>query len=182
MLKLFKHTDNKRGQAGFTLMELLAALAILVILGTMVASAMVTASRVMATGTTASNASVLEQSIETALSDTLRYASAHVPLGNSLAEDPAFDSDSFFDYSGSAVRNGRLGVEDGKIALTTAGGVQFVPKAAGIYTDFIIRDFKMFYDCDSNVYSGTYTISTAQDSYTREGSFVCKTLVEETYE
>ena len=182
MLKLFKQRDNKRSQAGFTIMELLAALAILVILGTMVASAMVTASRVMTTGTAASNASVLEQSIETALSDTLRYASAHVPLGNSFAEDPVFDSDSAFDYSGSAVRNGQLGVEEGKIALFTAAGTQFVPKAAGIYTDFVISDFKMFYDCDTNVYNGTYTISTANGSYTREGSFVCKTLVEETYE
>ena len=183
MLKVVQHKlAGKRAQAGFTIIELLAALAILAVLGTMVASAMVTGSRIMATSTATANASVLEQSIQTALSDTLRYASAHVPAGASSAENPSFDSDSFLDYAGSAVRDGRLGVEEGRIALNTASGIQYVPKAAGIYTDFMVSDFQLNYDCATNVFSATYTISLPDGSYSRTGECVCKSLVEETYE
>lgn len=173
---------NVRATAGFTLIELIAVLAILAVLGTMVTAAMVTGTHVMADSTAAANASVLEQSVQTALSDVLRYASARVPEGASSADDPAFDSDSFFDSTGSAVRNGHLGVEDGKIALTTSGGSQYVPKAAGIYTDFIVSDFKLSYDCENNVFTATYIISMPDGTFSREGTCVCNSLVEETYE
>ena len=180
--KVQDRAKNTRATAGFTLIELIAVLAILAVLGTMVTAAMVTGTRVMANSTAAANASVLEQSVQTALSDMLRYASARVPQGASSADDPSFDSDSFYDATGSAVRNGRLGIEDGKIALSTSGGSQYVPKAAGIYTDFVVSDLKLSYDCGTNVFTATYTIAMPDGSFSREGMCVCKSLVEETYE
>lgn len=176
-----KAAASKRSNAGFTLVELLAALTILTILGTMVASAMVTGSRVMASTTATSNAAILEQSVETALSDVLRYASAHVPVGDSMAENPEFDTDSYYDYSGSVVRDGKIRLEDGKLALVTASGMQYIPKASGIYTDFVITDFILYYDCATNMFSASYTIATGNGVYTRQGEFVCRSLVEESY-
>lgn len=170
-----------RYNAGFTIVELLAALAILTILGTMVASAMVTGSRVMTSTTATANAAVLEQSIETALSDVLRYASTHVPTGSIMVDDPEFDSDSYYDYSGAVVRDGRIQIEDGKIALVTARGTQYVPKAAGIYTDFVITDFALSYDCAANMFTASYVIASENGVFNRQCEFVCRSLVEESY-
>ena len=172
----------RRAQAGFTLIEVLAALLVLAILGFVVTTAMLTGTRVMEQTQTASNAAVLEQSIETALSDVLRYASVHAPYGAGDVSDPSFDSDSYFDSSGAAVRSGQIGISDGKIALISPGGVQFIPKSSGIYTDFEISDFNLEYSCDTNVFTAHYSIVMPNGTYSRACEFVCKTLSDESFE
>ena len=163
-----------------TLVELLAALAIITVLGTMVAAAMMTGSRVMAETTNASNASILEQSIDTALSDVLRYANVQAPAGEGEITDPVFNSDSYTDFSGSPVRAGQIVVDGGKLALLTSTGLQPIPKAAGIYTDFVVTDFKLTYNCDSDLFTCHYTLSTADGLFTRTCTTACRTLVGET--
>lgn len=175
--------QNTRSTAGFTMVELLAAIAILAILGTLVASAMATGSRVMVTTTTASNASVLEQSIDTALTDVLRFASVHANEGYGEQFDgPTFDSDSTTDAAGAPVRGGYIGVEDGHIVLVTSAGSVSVPKSAGIYTDFTVRedDFTLQYNTASNLFTGSYTLVGSGGQYERTCTFACRTLVEET--
>lgn len=172
-----------RKSAGFTMVELLAAMAILAVMGTLVASAMVTGSRVMATTTATSNASVLEQSINTALTDVLRYASVHANEGYGVEfNGPIFDSDSTLDVAGVPVRSGYLGVEDGRIVLVTSAGSVTIPKARGIYTDFYIRDadFELYYNTQSNLFTGTYTLVGNDGLFERNCTFACKSLVEET--
>lgn len=172
---------RSRSTAGFTLVEMFVALAILAIMGTLIASAMVTASKAMESSTRASNAAVLEQSINTAVADVLRFASVHIDDGYQTEfVGPRFDSDSCTDVTGSVVRDGYLGVEEGKIMLVTPAGSVSIPRSAGIYTDFKVRDdsFVLTYHTETKLFTGTYTIEADGGAFQRECSFTCRSLVE----
>ena len=173
----------KRSSAGFTLVELIAVVAILAIMGTLVAGAMLTGMRVMNTTTASSNGAVLQQTIDTALSDVLRYASVHADEGyGDVFIGPVFDTDSYYDATGTPVREGYLGVVDGRICLVTPnGGTCTVPKSEGVYTDFTIEEssFTIEYQCSTNLFVCSYTI-LGPENYVHQCRFTCRTLSEET--
>ena len=173
--------------------EMLAAVAILVVLGSLVVASLPTAAQVVKRSTYNSNAQVLSTSINTALSDVLRYSQVYVDAeGQALLSD-AFTpyikpSSTFLDASGAQVERGYF-TNDGVIVLVSeVGGVAQaqttpVPAATGIYTEFEVRDFWLDYRAQTDAenhfvgnarYVGGYTLYTRDGTFAKSYEFTCR--------
>ena len=188
-----------RAQSGFTLAELLAATAILIILGTMVVTVMPTSTQVVNRATYTANADVLASSVNTALADVLRYASLYTDAEGNVLFDPSTGSpyfkpaSSYLDTNGNNVDMCFLSFDDGRIRLVpiVGGAMQAstpVPRSTGIYTDFNVTDFHVSFVPDASasvtakpgVYECSYILESADGTFSKDCQFKCRPLTTET--
>ena len=185
-----------RNKRGFTLTELLAATAIMVVLGTMIVAALPSASFVVKHSMNTSNADVLSSSVNTAVQDILRYAQVYVDAdGNVVRAETGAPliqpSSSYVDESGSNVKMAYLTFGPTIQMASVVDGVQQgltpVPRSSGIYTDFSIASFIIDFVPDADaagtyqpgVYQGAYTIVSNDGTFTKEYTFSCRPLATE---
>ena len=188
-----------KSQAGFSMSEMLAATAILVVLGSVVVTALPTAAQVVKRATYTSNADVLASSVNTALSDMLRYASLYVDEEGNVLTDAATASplfkpaSSYVDANGRSVEMGYLALVEGRVRIVPiVGGVDQaptpVPRSTGIYTDFSVDEFHVDFVPDASatatsmvgVYEGTYTLVSNDGTFAKQVTFTCRPLTTET--
>lgn len=163
-----------RSKAGFTLVEMLTAIAILALLGATVTAGIPVAIKVMQESTFASDSTLLESTVDTALADTFRYATdIHQPVG-------AADAKWQFNTADGKHSDVYLDVTEGYIFFVdTKGGSETltVLVTKGAYSNLEIEDFSYTYDSSAQTFSGGYTIILSEDSSkTRSVTFAYKAL------
>ncbi len=188
--------DKLRSKRGFTLTELLAATAIMVVLGSMIVAALPSASFVVKHSMNTSNADVLSSSLNTAVQDVLRYSQVYVDADGNVERAatgaPLIQpSSSYMDESGSNVKMAYLTFDNTIQLASVVDGVDHgttsVPRASGIYTDFSIASFVVDFVPDAEaggsyqpgVYQGAYTVVSRDGSFTKEYTFSCRPLATE---
>lgn len=184
-------------ERGFTLLELLVTLLIVVLLGVSLGVGIPAAVKVMHRSEAVSNAEVLSSALNTAIYDTLRFASVYVDEDGAVctkrlvADDgtvytvPLFRNDAFVDSAGNSLTNAYMAAgkqimlhEDGVAGGRSECLTNLV--SPGTYTDYVVQDFRLSYDVSSAVFTGSYTIATKDVSYAEDVSFTCKSLLSET--
>ena len=190
---------RRRARAGFTMAEMLAAMAILIVLGSVVVTMLPTAAQVVKRATYTSNSDVLASSVNTAITDVLRYANLYVDDEGTILTNPETGSplfkpaSSYVDATGSSVETAYLTCLDDRIRLVplVGGAAQTptpVPRSTGIYTDFKVTDFHLEFLPDqppasgsvTGVYQGNYTLESNDGSYSKRFEFTCRPLTTET--
>lgn len=179
---------NKRG---FTLVETLAAIIILVLLSGVVGVGVQTALKSYNTLTFASESDILSSTLYTALSDILRFSQWVPPEDEDSASD---DTVHFTSSKKHGIVNGSLLVLQGKIAVdpensanggtnSEGGGAAGNPDEsesyyylinAGAYSNLRISDFKLEYK--DGVFSGYYIIENKGGTLQKKVEFAFRSL------
>lgn len=102
-----------RSRAGLTLTELLAAMAVLALLGTAIGAGTSAATRVYRQSTTFSEAAVLASTLTEAIADELRYAT---DLPKADMKNPSFTSQTY--GKDTSITNG-TGDDEGRLMIGT---------------------------------------------------------------
>jgi len=139
-----------RRRAGFTLVEALVCILILNLLTLAVVTGTGAATQVYHKAVFVSESGLLADSVDTALSDVLRYAT-----------DPTVDNGTVrFDNANYSVSGGTiLCSSDGRLELEqTQGGTPVLLLSKGVYAGKKLTDFTLTYE--DGAYSGSYTISS----------------------
>lgn len=167
-MKAFFGKIKKR--AGFTLMEMIVAIAILVLISAAMTSGLAVATRSYRDSVFQSDSEVLCDTLNTALSDVLRYA-----VYTGLAPDGAvlFSNDQYNILSGGHFVN-----QDGRVCIDTGGGMsqQLLVINTGSYAGLQVTGFTLRYDVSGNSYSGEYVIGTEDGTMTKNCTFVYRSL------
>lgn len=154
-----------RGRAGFTLAETLAALAVMVVLSGLVLMGVNAAVRIYHQENFSSQAQILSDTANTALSDAYRYITFTEQDGTVV---------STVSYLGSTVNGDADGValvaDGGRFYLRGADGSQVRLLNAGAYGGCSVSVDS--FSCTSDLVQGTYTVTDDADpSLTRSFSF-----------
>lgn len=156
--------------AGFTLMEMIVAIAILVLISTAMTSGLAVATRSYRDSVFHSDSEVLCDTLNTALSDVLRYAvfTGSAPDGTLL-----FANDQYNILSGGHFVN-----QDGRVYIDTGGDMseQVLVINTGSYVGLQVTGFILRYDAAVNTYSGEYVIGTQDGTMTKNCTFVYRSL------
>lgn len=160
---------KKRARRGYTLVELLVSILILLLVSMAVTAGIGAASRVYRTSVFASESELLSDSVELALSDVLRYSK----VVDANASPVTFTNINY------EVAGGHLFLRDGYLQLSRRGdtGNAVDLLTEGTYATMELSAFEMTYDEDKKTYTGAYTIqSTAETTMTKECSFCFRSL------
>ena len=161
---------RKRGASlGFTLMEMLAVVVVLVILAAGMTTGLSTATRAYRKSLFVSDSEVLKSTLNTALGDILRYALYEQTGENGIVY---FSNEHYQVSSG-----GHFVLSEGKLHIETGSGDRIRVINSGAYTGLVISTMTVAYDPYSQVYLGQYTI-TSQDGAltTQDCVFTYRTL------
>jgi prepilin-type N-terminal cleavage/methylation domain-containing protein len=157
------------GSWGFTLMEMLAVIVVLVILAAGMMTGLSVATRAYRKSVFASDSEVLQSTLNTALGDILRYAAYERTDDDGMVrfsnEFYQVTSDGYFVLS-----EGRLYIETGG----SAGRIRVIN--SGAYTDLVISAMTVMYDTIGQNYSGQYTIASSDGTLTKDCTFSYRTL------
>ncbi len=182
---------------GFTLIETLAAIVIIVLVSGLIATGASVAVRVMHQSTQVSDAAVLASTLNTRMGDILRYASVEVDGSGSVqtttSGDVLFDSTEVTDADGATLRAAHLttvladGAGHNPIVIREGEGIATIDIPivnSGSYGELAITHFTLSYA--GGVFTGSYTIvpvdevSSASPSFSREVTFSYRSLVDAT--
>lgn len=169
---------------GFTLVETLAALIILVMLTLVVNTGVQVAVKTYRTLTFASESDLLSSTIYTSLSDVLRFAKwEKTEAGDADGSDPIIYITNEY-YS---MKTGHLLILDGKLAVNpeaAEGGTEGTADSdtekyyylvnSGAYTNLKLTDFTIEYQ--DGVFSGTYTIENKSGDMKKEANYTFRSL------
>ncbi|MBU5627545.1 prepilin-type N-terminal cleavage/methylation domain-containing protein [Oscillibacter sp. MSJ-2] len=154
-----------RRSRGFTLVETLAAVAILVILIATMWLGLASASDTYRISLFNAESATLADTVDTAIGDVLRYA--------------LWEGEDRFTNPDYGVSGGRLFLKDGKLCLTPspldrdADGLGIMPLLSdGAYSNLELSGFSLLYE--DGVFRGSYTIAAGEIS--REIEFCFRTL------
>lgn len=170
---------RKTKKKGFTLFEMLTAIAVLALLGVMITVGTNLATQSLNKSMYIANSSLLSDTVNKAMSDVLRYS---VPTNGQNFEETdnvKFSSDIY------SVDNGYFNVKDGLIILDFGNtkvhdGNTEVQKSpaplvnAGAYTGLAISNLKVSYNETDKIYSGSYTIRSNELNLEKDCSFTVK--------
>ena len=183
-LKLFSHIGKKlKSRSGMTLLELIIAMFITVFIVILASSGVGVAANVYRNSVFVSESDILSATLNTTISDMLRYASSVE------CEDPdnpllmtSFESSYYNESRGSLniilSEEGRLQCE--YVDTGVIGGSKKVISLCpeGAYTSGMkITDFKIEFDNTRNIFTGTYKIISENSALTRDIDFKYRALI-----
>jgi len=160
--------DNK----GFTLVEALAAVLAVILLAAILAVSLSAATQVFRKSVFVSESEILAASLNTELSNILRYSKGSVDgegtvrIANAsyMAEDAYFVVDDYVYLHEDAID----GTQD-------ASSINLINR--GAYTSLVIKDFLLQYNVTTHVYTGSYRIQMKDDpSLSKDVMFSFKSL------
>lgn len=156
--------------AGFTLIEMIVAVAILVLISTAMTSGLIIATRSYRESVFQSDSEILCDTINTALSDVLRYAVFTTVTDEGGVQ---FSNDQY-----NILSDGHFTEQDGRIYIDTGGDTseRLLLLNTGAYVGLLVTGFALQYDDSTHSYSGTYVISTTDGSLTKDCAFIYKSL------
>jgi len=162
----------RRSKQGFTLVEMLATTLIILLLSGAIAVGIATSSQVYTDSSFTSESGLLASTLNTALSDLLRYAEAD-PDGKTAKSNgtPLFTNPDY------GVTNGYLLIQDGKFYLRPSSGGSAEPAAlvsAGSYADMQVKNLTLTYS--DGIFSGSYTIVGKDAALTKQVTFEDRAL------
>ena len=164
MKKLIAKTS---GQSGLTLIEMVAAIAVLALLASAMTSGLAVSTRSYRESVFVSDSETLCDTISIALSDILRYAAYESTDASGIV--------FFANEEYSIPSSGRLMNENGRIYIASDGNQRLIVNS-GAYTSLDVQDFTMQYDEDTNTYSGTYTVASKDGAMTKACEFAYRSL------
>lgn len=161
----------RRRNKGFTLVETLVSLLILLLISVGVTAGVGAAGRVYRSSLFASESELLSDTLETALSDVLRYST----VVNGASDPVTFRNPNYIDMADCS-----LSLTEGRIVLQPDGAdpdAEGNPLLSdGAYSSMKITAFTLTYDGET--YIGSYTIeSTAQTGLEKTCTFCFRPLV-----
>lgn len=158
-----------KNNAGFTLMEMTVAVAVLVLLATAMTSGLVVSTRTYRESVFISNSEILYDTLNTALSDVLRYA-AHTKDEDGIVY---FSNDQYNILSGGHFVN-----EEGRVYIDTGAETSemLLILNSGAYTELQVTEFSMAYDAGTHTYSGAYKISSEDGLMIKDCTFAFRSL------
>lgn len=147
-----------RDKQGFTLVESLAAVVAVMLLAAILAVCLSAATQVFKKSVFVSESEILAASLNTELSNILRYSKGDIDdegtvrFSNAsyMAEDAYFSVDDYIYLNEDAIE----GTQD-------ATSVNLVNR--GTYTSLVIKDFFLEYNIATRVFTGGYTIQMKDD-------------------
>ena len=189
MKKLFKKLNSKQG---YTLVELLTAMVIVILIGLMVSTGMTVGLKVQKESIFVANSDMLAGTLNTAISDVLRYSEANYVSGDIIdgkVEDPKFTNKEY------SIKRGFFFVDsDGYLAISKNGvDPAYEPDPTdstdvgpdigylisnGVYSNkLVIRNFTISYDVDKKIYTGSYKIKEKTGTaFNKDVSFTFRTV------
>ena len=166
---------KRRCQKGFTLIEMLACVVTLILIGLICTTGMNLASISLKETTFESDSQMLESTINMYLSDILRHATdVEVDANQTVV---CFTNDTYY------IDKGKLRADDGylvfstKLSLDETKGAMIVNESAYAGT-LSIRDFVLKYDSEKGVFSGSYRITSSEIERTKLCEFSYRTIGE----
>ena len=142
-----------RCKRGFTVVELLAALLIVVLLGMVIAAGISVGTQVYRDSIFLSESDILKSTINITLSDVLRYATVVETDGDGNVL--TFNSANY-NISGGGME---LSEEGHLVYYEYAGDTAHELVNRGAYTTLTLTGFSVTYDATTGVFSGSYTIA-----------------------
>ncbi len=167
---------NQRKSAGFTLVETLVSLVILVMLISVVSVGVDTAMRAYRSITFASESDLLSSTIQASLSDILRFAVCEEGDPEADGAEFSITNESYGMSKGSLF----LDNENGRIMVNLGGASEhgsddtFFLVNDGAYTSMKITSFTIRYE--NGLFSGSYTIESANGQFTKTKDYTFRTL------
>lgn len=179
-----------KSKAGFTLMELLATMLILALLGSAILYSIGAGTRIYQESIFESHSALLADTLNNSLSDILRNSTNVRPndgtledatTGNLLGSEQTF----VFSNSNYAAQNAYIQPVGGYLMIKGLNGSEDMLVNTGAYPDLKVRDLTIKYEAEGtsggNKYGGyfeiTYTIfSTQNNKLTREVKTVVRLL------
>lgn len=161
---------KRRNSGGFTMVETLVSLAILVMLISIVSLAVSTAMKAYESVTFTSESDLLSSTVHTALADILRYAVCS-GAENTSEGDVSITNESY------GISKGSLFLKDGRIMVNPGGAdpdEPFFLVNNGAYTSMKITDFEMKYE--DGLFSGRYVIQSNSGKFEKTKEFAFRTL------
>lgn len=158
-----------RKSQGFTLVETIVSLAILVMLISVISVGVNTAMKAYESVTFTSESDLLSSTIQTALADILRYAVYNEEEGEVVITNESYgiSKGSFF------LENGRVMVNMGGAGEGGMADTFFLVND-GVYTSMKITEFKVTYE--EGLFSGEYVIESNSGKFTKMKEFAFRTL------
>jgi len=164
---IFKKTNRN---AGFTLIEMTVAVVVIVLVSAAMSSGLAVATRTYRESVFQSDSAVLCDTLNTALSDVLRFA-----IYTQTQEGGAvlFANDQY-----NILSPGHIANKEGCLYIDTGGGggEQLLLVNSGAYVGLQVTGFTLTYESGTNIYDGAYLISNADGTMTRECSFTFRSL------
>ncbi len=165
--KFFQKNNNK----GFTLVETLAAVTVLLLMTAGLAIGVSAAAKTYRQMTFTNNSETLRDTINTAFSDVLRYARDVEASGD--ADGHVYFSTN--DYQ-AAVISGYVTLDkDGKLIVVNRKdrSIQNPFLNDKAYAGMHLEDFKLVYTEDNGkgIFTGRYTITDKSEEYNKSGTF-----------
>ncbi len=159
-----------RFKRGFTIVEMLAALLIVALLGAMIATGISVGAKVYRESVFLSESAILKSTINTTFSDVLRYATVVETdeEGNVLA----FNSANYNISGGSIALS-----EDGRlIYYEFSGDTAHELVNRGAYTSLTLGEFTLTYDAGTGVFTGSYAMQLGSSEVSRTAEFSFRTI------
>lgn len=166
-----KSTQKLKRSNGFTLVETLVAVLILVMLSSIVGVGINTAMKTYRELIFTSESDILASTVNTALSDLLRFAS-YEEESSTDAGKVIFSNRDYY-----KVTNGSLDLSDGKIYINTddtGSGNYNALVNNGAYTTLQVSDLKLNYD--NGIFLGSYTIEDRTGTLKKDVVYAFKSL------
>lgn len=168
----------KHSTKGFTLIETVVSMLIVVMLSLVIVTATRTALNVRSDEEYASESELLAATVNIALGDVLHFAQ-YSPGTQHSGDVPAFTN------RGYGILKGHLLLKDGRFYINAtdrddndADATLLSLVSKGTYTSSTITDFTMHYDEDTQLFTGTYTIRGSRPQQIKEVTFAFRTLNE----
>lgn len=156
--------------AGYTLIEMTVAVVVIVLISAAMSGGLVVATRTYRESVFQSDSAVLCDTLNTALSDVLRFA-----IYTQTEEGGAvlFANDQY-----NILSRGHIANSEGFLYIDTGGGgsEQLLLVNSGAYVGLQVTGFTLRYESATNIYEGEYLISNADGSMTRECIFTYRSL------
>ena len=181
LLRLRRQLKNRRG---FTLVELLCAMLIMALLGMVVSVGVSTAVRVQRESTFIAHSDVLTATLNTSMSDVLRYSTV-----NTQKTEERHDGNIYFSNQEYMISDGYIFVdENGHVGVhmnDTDDSVRyFISK--GAYTGLEVKAdgtpaegaFSLTYDPTTRLFTGSYTVreKTSGEPLTKTSEFAFRCI------
>lgn len=162
-----------RKSQGFTLVETIVSLAILVMLISVISVGVNTAMKVYESVTFTSESDLLSSTLQTTLADILRYAVYNKEEDMSEGEVAITNESYGISKGGFLLENGRVMVNMGGAGEGGTADTFFLVND-GAYTSMKITDFNITYE--DGLFSGEYVIESNSGKFSKKKEFAFRTL------
>lgn len=170
-----------KDKKGLTLVEMLVCVITLLMVGAICATGTGISIKSYQESRFESNSQMLQSSIETVLSDILRYASNVTTTSEGVVD--SFDNLDYGMIAGTVmISPSEEGSTEKRFVIERyAGASEMLMLSHNAYAgDLYVDDFKLEYNSGTNVFSGSYTIKskTMSNDYVKHCSFYYRTIMD----